>query len=227
MDFYRVMVSFGKRKLFACGCLAEMINYNRTSCPSCGIEWAMPDHNKLFNDKSWNMKIYMSRDHYADFIASDLPGSGIVSEHAKKILMENFNNTIDFGNIEMISFRNLTDQKLKEIRDDFGYAAVKKIPNDPPQYYRMLLKQGADLDFEKSNIKLILDCHKCGRKNYDRPRDTGTSSNIYIIESTWKYYDLFHVEGKGNTIFCSERFIDIYDQNKLTGLEFEKVQTVR
>ncbi|MDR0321182.1 MAG: hypothetical protein LBI28_06740 [Treponema sp.] len=224
MDFFRVMIDFGKRKRFACGCLAEITEYKRTLCPVCGIERVTPNYQQMFKDKKWNMKIFMDREHYADFLSSQI--RGIVSEKTKKILIENFNNAVDFGNIEMISFRDLTEQKLQEIRNCYGYAAVKKIPNDPPQYYRLLLKQGAELDFQKTNIELTVDCSKCGRKRYATPGCSYHEGTPYIIESTWKGYDIFYIEGMGNTVFCTERFIEIYNQNKLTGLEFEKVQTV-
>jgi len=228
MNFYIVSIDWGKKKRFACGCLEEVFNFNRTICLNCGIEIVAPNNDQLFEDKTWNVKMYMDRCHYADFINSQI--RKIVSERAKEVLIDHFNNAVDFADIEMISLRDLTAEKLKAIRDWSGYTAVKKIPNDPPQYFRLLLKQGADLDFEKSNVELVLNCPTCGRKDYKHPignfnleTNETTWPPIYIIESSWKGYDIFYIEGKGNTVFCTERFFEIYSQNKLTGLEFRQI----
>jgi len=239
MNFYRTMIDFGRRKRFASGCFSEQFSEPKlTRCNDCGEEYNTLNYDQLFADKAWNVGMYMDRGYYADFASSQF--RTIVSERAKRILAENFSNAVDFGDIKMVSFKDLTKDKLKEIRDWSGYAAVKKIPNDPPQYYRLLLKQGAELDFEKTNKKLVLDCKKCGRKKYeqvtkyepkwnswDSPnRDPFYGSTPHIIQSTWTGYDTFYAEGMGNTEFCTEQFVDVYNQSKLTGLEFERVQTV-
>jgi len=228
MNFYTVNIDLGKRKRFACGCFSELFcEPILTLCSKCGEEYSNTDYDKMFADKAWHVGMYMDRDYYADFASSQF--RPIVSAKAKRILAENCSNATDFGDIKMVSFRDLTREKLKQIRDWAGYADTKKIPNDPPQYYRLLLKQGAELDFQKSNIKLTIDCTTCGRKNYDIPYShygPNGSEQIYIIESTWVGYDIFYAEGKGNTLFCTERFIEIYEKNKLSGLRFEKIQTV-
>ena len=79
---------------------------------------------------------------------------------------------------------------------------------------------------EPTNIKLAVDCIKCGRKDYATPGSSYHDGTPHIIESTWKGYDIFYVEGMGNTVFCTEQFIKIYNQNKLSGLEFVTVQAV-
>jgi len=228
MNFYHVTTDCGKRKRFACGCFSELFGEPKlTLCNDCGVEYNRTDYKQMFFDKAWHIGMYMDRDHYADFAYSQfLP---IVSERAKFILAVNCNNAVDFGDIKMVSFRDLTKEKLKQIRDWSGYAAAKKIPDDPPPYYRLFLKQGADLDFQKSNIRLAIDCTTCGLKSYDIPYShygPDGSKEIYIIESTWKGYDIFYVEGKGYTIFCTEQFIEIYEKNNLTGLEFAQIQAV-
>jgi len=225
MNFYRVMIDIGKKKKFACGCLTKNYNSKLTVCSGCGIEWNMPGGDIWFNDKTWEMEIYLDREYYADFINSQI--REIISKKAKNVFINNFNNAVDFGEIKMISCNELTEQQIKKIKDYYGYAAIKNIPNNPPQYYRLLLKQGADLDFIKSNVRLVLDCPECGRKDYSRSYDhIGDPLKIFIIESTWKGYDIFHVEGMGNTVFCTEQFIDVYNQNELKGLEFNKIITV-
>jgi len=237
MNFYDITIDEGRRRKFACGHLEEIIpiKKERRSCPDCSGLLGK-NYFQLFNDKNWNAKMYMDREHYADFMSYLV--YPIVSEKAKEVLTENFGDAVDFGDIEMVSYRDLTVEKLKDIRDTFGYPAVKKIPNDPPQLYRLLLKQGADLDFEKSNIKLTLDCLTCGSRVYDTPYFEYSAEHgkiiftptVYIKESTWKGYDIFHVEGYGSTVFCTEKFIEIYNQHKLTGLrfllEYLKVETI-
>jgi len=171
----------------------------------------------------------MNNDYYADFLASSIIGNGIVSEKAMIVLKENFGNTIDFGNIEMISYRDLDEAFLRKVRDYSGNKAAKQIANDPPQYYRLILNVGASLNLQLTNMELSLDCLKCGRKEYGAvagSREDWWNNTPHIIESSWKGYDLFHVEGKGNTVFCTERFIEVYKHHALTGLEFEQVLTV-
>ena len=225
VDFYSVMIDSGKRKRFAVGFLAESYESELKLCPACGVKWSMPGHDRWFNDKAWNMKMLMSREHYADFTWSD--ASCVVSEKAQKILMENFNNAVDFGEIEMVSLRDLTESFLKKERRQSGSKAAKMIANDPPQYYRLFLKIGADLDFEKTNIELALDCPECGRKSYVTPGEIIIfGATPHIIESTWQGYDIFYVEGLGTTMFCTERFVEVYNQNKLTGFLFEQVPAV-
>jgi len=230
MKLFNVDVDWGKRKRFARGCLAEIYDIQRIPCSACGVELYRPCHNQLFADKDWNVKMHMDRSHYADF--ADLFLRSIILAKIKKILLDNFNNSVDFADIEMISFRDLSPSYIKYYRAQYGSRDAKLIPNDPPQYFRLLLKQGADLDFEKSNVEMILSCSTCGSKKYKHPisdynRETNeiTYPPVYIIESSWKGYDIFYVEGKGNTVFCTERFIEVYNQNKLTGLEFRQIFT--
>ena len=232
MDFFDAITDAGSRKRFAYGCPAGTLDAEWATCPACGEERVTPDYDKLFEDKTWNLKMYMSRDYYADFAILTAPVRRIVSEKAKGILAENFDNAIDFSDIEMVSFRDFTSLEIKKMRDSIGSAALKKIPNDPPQYYRLLLKrQGADLDFKKSNIRLVLDCKRCGCRDYEIPNVKHVDGKLFypklsIIESTWKGYDIFHVEGYGNTVFCTERFVEVYKQAGLTGLIFEQMITV-
>jgi len=226
MIFYRVSIDVGKRKKFACGCLAEIINYEKSPCPACSIEVVTPNLFEMFEDKAFNIKMHMDRDYYADFMCSQI--RDIVSERAKEMLSDNFSNSVDFASIGMVSLRDLSPSFLKYYRDRYGSKEVKRIPDDPPQYHRLLLKQGADLDFKKSNIQLIFECSTCGRKKYDIPyshyKDDGFAL-IYLIESTWNGRDIFYVEGMGNTVFCTERFIEVYSQHELTGLEFAQIST--
>jgi len=225
MELYRIAIDWGKRKRFACGCLERVHHTQGVPCVACGEEQYTPDYNHLFENKGWDTKMFLDSGYYADFINSQI--KVVVSEKAKKMLTENFGNAVDFGDIEMVSFRDLTTEKAKEIRDYSGSAALKKIPDDPPQYFRLLLKQGADLDFQRTNIELAVDCPKCGLKRYQTPGLTYVGENMpHIIESTWKGCDIFYVEGLGNRMFCTERFVGIYNQNELTGLEFEQVEVV-
>jgi len=237
MNFYYVTTDEGKRKKFAVGGLKEVYRYERTICPTCKGQCVTPDYYQLFNYKTWNLKMYMSRDHYADFMSTEYLQL-IISEKAKKVLTENFGDAVDFGDIEMVSHRDLSAEKLKEIRDAQGYAYAKKIPNDPPQFYRLFLKRDAAIDFEKSGYKLVVDCPTCGYKFYEQPifeysvelgKITYTPT-VYIIESTWKGCDIFRAEGEGLAIFCTDKFKEAYDQHKLTGLIFSsdylKVETV-
>jgi len=225
MNFYRVRIDRGKRKHFGCGILVEGCEYIRKTCPQCNIERSIPSLDEWFNDKEWVMKVYMHKDYYSDFTNSSI--RPIVSKKAKRMLSEQFIKSADFGDMEMVSLRDLDEPFLKEVRDYSGSKAAKQIANDPPQYHRLLLQVGADLDFQKTNIELAINCPKCSLKKYRTPGFTYVSENTpHIIQSTWKGFDLFHVEGLGNTIFCTERFIEVYNQYKLTGLEFEQVETV-
>ena len=222
MDIYRADGDIGKRKRFSSGCLIEDCDSKLLHCTECGITWSMPGFGKWFKDKSYNLKIYMSRGHHPDF--TGIMGFPIVSTSAKNILVENFNNAVDFGDITMISYRDLSDLK---IRDRYGYASAKQIPNDPPQYHRLFLKLGAEFDFQKTNIELRVDCSKCGRKDYATPGSSYIRDGVtYIIGSTWKGFDIFNIQAFGNKLFCTGKFVEIYTQNKLTGLEFEKVPIV-
>jgi len=225
MEFYRVIVDAGKRKRYACGCFTEITEYKRRACAVCGKERVTPNYDKMFEDKAWNMKLLLDRNYYADFIFSQV--RGIVSEKAKKVLSENFSNAVDFGDIEMVSQRDIPSSFLKYYRGMCGSKNTKLIVNDPPQYYRLLLKKGAVLDFIRSGVKKVSSCKVCDYVEYDIPFELiGDSSRIYITGSTWEHYDLFNVEGMGNTMFCTERFISVYNVNNLTGLMFQPIQSV-
>ena len=235
MNYYHVSVDLGKRKRFSWGDHKELINFKRIVCTICGygqLITADPnqkdpkDPDLKFDDKAWNMEIYMHRNHFADFALLGI--RTIVSEKARTVLLENFNNAVDFGDLKMISLRDFTEQEKKELRGRIGSAWVNRIANDPPQYFRLLLKQGMDLDFKKSKVKLVLDCPECGCKFYKEPRIKLIRKEIsfptrYLIESTWKGYDIFYAEGRGFTMFCTERFIEAYEQAELTGLLFDQI----
>lgn len=227
MKFYRVHNDGGKRKKFAVGVLVEDYKSVLKICNQCGNKHWIPDSNEWFNNKNWIAKMYMSREYYSDFAYCSISACNIISEKAKKILIENIENAVDFGDIQMVSLRDLTPVFLKYLRDRVGSREAKLVANDPPQYYRFLIKHGAELDFQKSNIELSLDCPKCGLKKY---RSLGLSyvytQTPYIIGATWNGNDIFHVEGLGNSVFCTEKFIEIYNENNLTGLDFEQVPVV-
>ena len=225
MNFYKARNDLGKRKRFSRGVIVGEFESTLTRCSECGITWSMPGFGRWFNDMTYNLRIYMDRDHHPDF--SGVSGYPIVSTAAKTMLAETFSNAVDFCDIEMVPAESLPEELKKEIRTRNGSRELKNISNTPPQYHRLLLKHGIEADYQKSNIELAVDCAMCGFKRYVT---TGSSyirdEPMYLIESTWKGYGVFNVECRGNHLFCTEKFVETYKQNKLTGLEFEQVQLV-
>jgi len=125
----------------------------------------------------------------------------------------------------ILSGSSLTIEQKKSLRDD-GFN-LKKIPLDPARFYKMHVSLEA-VYHKNSNIILLENCDQCGYERYVTIGKEWVDSEQPCILSadSLNGRDLFLAKGYGVSIFCSQRFVDVYNKYKLTGLLFEPVQVI-
>lgn len=210
MKYYYLSTDEGKRKKFAYG-IGDFPS-EKISCDVCGRNYSR----SLVTKRNLPYEMYLSNGYYPDFLWEYYR---FISERAKQILFEEKVTGYILEGVTMRSFSDLSVEEIKELkRDRFK---VDRIPLNPPQYYRLFIKYIAKMHKE-SNYILLESCDACGYTHYGTK--VREDERIIIDESTLNGDDFFLLEGRGSVIYCTERFVDIYNKHNLTGLDFDEVE---
>lgn len=218
--FYEVIEDEGRRKRYTSAYVLGTFEKPIGICPRCGREIE-----KSKNAYSKNA-IALIRENYADFIPYYI-SYGIVSARFKEIAEKEKLIGLTFMKADIISSADLSADDIRELRIDG--IPLKNVVANPPEYYKMDIEQGA-VYHEKSKIIIKTSCDECGIKIYATEGQMWIAPReeypIIIDAKSLKGYDMFYAEGYGLTVFCTERFYEVYQQNKLTGLKFVPIEVI-
>lgn len=217
MEIYAISVDEGRKKKFSFGIIIGQYPSKIINCRSCGRAWKKD----LLLEHDISIKILLSNENYPDFLG--------VMHHVlvSKVAMEVINNENLTGyvlkRIKPMSVNDLLSDEKKILRQE-GYK-VNNFSSNPPIYFRMFIDEGAMLHSE-SNVHLIEKCIDCGFQSYATVGENYVDpfQPIIIDKSSWNGQDLFLIKELGARIFCTEKFVEIYEKYKLSGLVFEKVE---
>lgn len=164
----------------------------------------------------------MSNDFYPDFLWYFIDH---ISGKAKNVLETERITGYQLEKAHIVSVNDLTDMQKRELRHD-GFK-VNKIPPDPPEYYKLHVSLGAEFH-EKSNIILVESCDECGYEKYiTKGKDWVESSDgIILRKDSLNGSDLFLAKGYGFSVYCTERFVEVYNKHELTGLLFREIEVL-
>lgn len=214
MNFYRLSTNEGKKKKYAFGILISDYPSRIIKCLSCHREW----RDDLLLEKETNLTICLSNIHYADFI--DVVYHTLISAKARETFCNKQIKGYSLGNIIIQKKEEVQQETIIELRND-GYK-VQNISDNPPKYYRLFVEIGAELHPE-SEVILTGKCNDCDFEEYITKGEDYVDPfhPLYIKDDSWNGNDLFMVKELRGAIFCSQRFVDIYTEARLTGLLFD------
>lgn len=214
MDFYRLSTDEGKQKKFAYGIGLDEYPQRLITCDICGREWKKG----MLLDEDTLLSICLSNEFYPDFL--NVISHTLVSEKAKDVLAQETITGYKLGIIDIIPRDEIPPAKTKKLRQS-GYN-VKKISNNPPNYYRLFAERSAELHI-KSEVFFEQECTACGYRKFVK---TDPFKQEYIRKDSWNGSDLFMVKEFGAVIYCTERFVETYQKHNLTGLLFRRVESI-
>ncbi len=214
MSFYKLYIEEGKKKKYATGILITDYISKIINCDLCGRTRKIA----ALLDKDSDLQIALTNSYFADFF--NVEYHTIVSEKAKEVLILENIQGYELGVLKIVSKSEILSKKIKDLRDS-GYK-VKDISDDPPIYYRLFVQVGAELH-EESNIVLVEECNSCDYHKY-MPKDNDYFHPNYIKVDSWNGNDIFRVKESSSAIYCSERFVEIYNKHKLSGLRFKEIK---
>ncbi|CAH1232459.1 hypothetical protein PAECIP111891_07011 [Paenibacillus allorhizoplanae] len=222
MRFYYLSADLGRTKKYAIGMSIGEYPIQQINCSSCGEDWTKE---LIFtNESDHNIKIALSNSNFPDFLSYEI-FSTFINTKVKELLIKNNMTNFLLKNVVIKASTDLTDLEKKRLRNDnYTSAELKRISDSPIEYYHLFVKGKAKLDLNKS--ELITDvCTECGsihiRTTGDNPIDSGRAK--YLDLEGWDGSDLFKVDIYPSRIFCTEKFYNLYNENKLTGLFFDEV----
>ena len=216
MDFYEIRVDEGKRKKYAQGLLLSGFNLKEIFCNTCKRLW----HEYPSLEETMHLNIAFSNDYYPEFLNTSF--NTLVSEKAKDVLSIEKISGYRLEEIEPISRDNIPESVIIKLKECCG-AKINMIPNNPPMFHRLIVERSAELHLS-SNVVLRERCETCGYENYEKIGDVFAPE--YIKRDTWNGNDLFMVKQFYAVIYCTERFVNIYDKYSLKGLEFKKTESL-
>lgn len=110
-----------------------------------------------------------------------------------------------------------------------GYDAAKKVPlyrtrnnkkeKQDKEYYIINITGSIDLDLKAMALKKKNECNLCGNFKWNRQR-LGIIDSVFDME-TWTRDDLCRIKSFPGHIVVSDRFKNIAEQHKLTGITFK------
>ncbi|MPW26724.1 hypothetical protein GC105_13100 [Alkalibaculum sp. M08DMB] len=217
MNFYRIYTDEGKRKKYSYGIIMNDNEFKKVECPVCNRTW---EYDPLL-DSDNKLKVVLGNSNYADFIMALY--FELISQKSLNILLKENTTGWTYEEINTMSKEELTDEQVKDFKEEYGIKALKSIPNNPPIYYKILAKKTAKLH-PRSRVILIGKCDVCGYEEYDK--EGSYFDPDYIEKDSWNGDDIFGVKEYGTTMFCSERFVEIYHKHSLTGLGFDRIEAI-
>lgn len=219
MEFYALSIDEGQRKKFAYGVLVDDYPNEEVICTHCGREW---DKDLLIHDDI-ALEIVLSNNYYSDFLG--VIYHVLISDKVYNLLKNEKVTGFHLKDVVIKSVLDLSSEKLKELSKR-GYI-VKKFSHEKPLYYRLLVDGNAQAH-KNSEVILTEFCEICGFELYTTIGKSYIDPfhPIYIDMQTWNGDDLFLVKELGSRIFCTEKFKNIYNNNNLSGLIFDKVKSI-
>ena len=214
MDFYKIYTDEGKKKKYAFGILVSEYPYKKINCDTCGKEW----RKELLLDENSSLQICLSSINYPDF--ASIIYHVIISEKAKEAIMYENITGYQLGTLTIVSKDEISPERIKQLREK--EYKVQNISSNPPNYYRLFVERSAELH-PKSEV-FFEECDVCGYRKYASHKDPFRAE--YIKKDSWNGSDLFMVKEFGAVIYCTERFVEVYQKHKLTGLLFKKVESI-
>lgn len=213
--FFRFSIDLGKR--FAGGVIIGNYPSKKINCSVCRREWVKD----LLLDEQVQLTIALSGSRFPDFLGCVY--TELISEKVREVFIKKNITRYHLGEIQILSANTISLKDKKELRRDG--LQIKNIAVEPPNYYRLFIDGKAELH-EKSGIVLVEKCEVCGYQKY-RPKDKNNFfPTLYLKDGSWDGSDLFRVKEFPAVVFCSERFVEIYKKNNLTGLLFDKVDII-
>lgn len=214
MKFFRISSDSGKRKGHAYGIIMGEYSVEMVHCSICGNTW----RKDLLFSKDSEITITLSNHHYADFLL--VVHQLLVSERALKVLNACGITGFDVKPAHLLGSNQFSPDIKKEL-SDAGYR-INSIPETLPPMYRWFINGQVELE-PHSGIVLLEHCDSCGyRKFASRDMEYVDLSQPIILDyDSWSGHDLCKAEGLGQTLLCSERFVEVYKDNRLTGLSFK------
>ena len=211
---YKISTDEGKRKKYAYAVCERGTYLRRVECPNCGM-WVENFSHKF----GINESVALTNEYYPDFMYYTI---NLISEKAKEALEKEKITGWEPELINILSAEELTKEEKRDLRE--GGVNIKRVPINPPVYYKLHVSIGADYH-EKSGIEFGEKCNICGRQKRTVSEAVGGMIAPRILKKeSLNGNDLFRSIGYGNTVFCTERFKEVYEEYGLTGLEFDDVK---
>jgi len=130
--------------------------------------------------------------------------TAIVKEPAR-CLLESFDIDCEFSEIKVLPPSNKTNRK------------IVAFPYIGPTLYWLRPKLLVDLDIEKSDTPLLIDCPICGQKKYKFK-----TSNLVAKKQSWNSPKIFHLRQfqKNRTIYVTEEMMNNMKHEGFTNLDY-------
>ncbi|WP_166243403.1 hypothetical protein [Paenibacillus turpanensis] len=217
MKFYKINIDEGKRKKYAQGIpLVKPLEEN-ICCSVCRRQWRRAHY--LENP---NFVMALSNQNFPDFLW--FLHYKIISENALEVLMQKVVRNLLFKEISIVSVNDLSEAQVKDLR--FRGENVKKLALNPPKYYTVIVEEGAEL--HKESGVYVEECDSC---KYLKVHSYGMdflhpSQKLYLHKRSWNGEDLFTLKYFPATLYCTENFLKLYNEYRLTGLNFSEIDVI-
>lgn len=218
MRYYCLEIDEGEKEPYAYGASVGEWPRKEIHCPLCQREWKK----STMYDWGTDTPIVLSNDNYPDFLWFYI---NHISGKAKDVLEREKITGYSLEKAHVLSVRDLSDLQLKELRRQG--IRIHKIPTEPPVYHKLHVAVSAEF-YKKSNVILLDRCPECGYETYSAESKERIEARdyLYLREESLKGADLFRAKGYGVTVYCSERFVEVYKRNELTGLTFTEIEVL-
>lgn len=97
---------------------------------------------------------------------------------------------------------------------------LKGIPS--PDYFFVITRQAATLDWERSGFELRGSCRTCGRLSLFR---LNVMDPVYLMRDSWTGDDVFLAERSMARTYCTERVVELAKAKGHTNFRFEPIGT--
>jgi hypothetical protein len=217
MKFYKIYLDEGRKKKYAeAETLSPIIGEN-IDCKVCNTKWV-----KRHIERP--IEIILTRNYLPDYTAI-LPEQKIVSERFKDTIEKYALSDCEFEEIKTKTLSELTEEEILNFKMDG--VKINKYCTEPSNYYAIHVPVGISIHPDMNvNIEI---CQKCRRLSWTKEQNNEGINKFllhFILDtSSWKGYDLFTDMHFTNGLICTERFIDICKQEKITGMYFEEIET--
>lgn len=204
----------GKRRRFAYAISISDNYWQDIDCKTCGRNWRKAIHYER-NDES---PAIITNKPLPDFMFYYVM---LISEKTKNVLEEEGIKEYELEKAVVKSMDNLT--KEEEIFCKEAKYKAKDFLINPPNYYKIFIPHIGAESHEKMGLKLLGKCDFCGYEEYEFEEESNGRYMTIKKETINPNYDIFRV--RGSLIeYCTERFKNIYEKHKLTGIDFEEVE---
>ncbi len=220
MRFYGITPIIERKNKHAEGMVINNMMYKEINCNVCQNDW----RRELFDKEKDKYQLIVSNDRFPDFLCS-MPNFFLREDTVH--LLEQYGLTgYHLKETETIPLSRIPEDILQDLKNVYGTKDVKKISNHPPKYF-LFIADGQVKLHEKSNLS-VFRCEACG---YTKVL---TSDNKFVMNdhellldvSSWQGEDFFSVDYFPSAYYTTEKFYQIYQEQKLSGLQFTEIQTI-